>query len=846
MRTRSVVLGMVLAVGPAAPLLRCAEDKPPVPAAPDTSTTALSPSGMLRVPGGKVTLGMTRAALKELVKTTVLGRKANVEKGIEDEYSLSCPEYEVQLSPYWLGKYEVTNAQWKPFLDAHKVVIVIPEKGKPGPTSLEQISRLYLLAPEFGIEGGLYYPVANDWRALYELNEEILNPVVKDQDPKTRPAPETFRDRHLLAGTKIVTYRWSVPLTWRVKGKLQASPPPGMEEMPVTMVSLADAEAFAAYYGCHVPTEQQWEAACRGPKGELWPEGGIEVEEVIDKKQMKFLAMDPLAHNWAGFSDALLKEQEGAKKKLDAAVKALADAKAKGVPAEIARAEAAYNRLKFIVDAREVPQDPPYTIVGMFPLGVSPCGAMDLVGNVEEWVSTPLFPYPKTDSKSDYRDAEACVLRGGNALDMDSLLTATYRKVVRSNVLLGRHFKAQSAGFRVARYTAPGASTASTVERHLYGQDGRVPILPREEELKPRRIVGPRLDIEQAAGMARYNEVPWNPAGSPRNDPPGKVYYLGLAESFCIVPADGMPFREVNSIKDAAQKNPVPPRDAKNHVETRQPRDIPLFGVVHMSGAVKLKGLVREVKEVDVPLTDADRKKIKDDWDREKKAQADKKKKEEEEEKKKDGGAGGIRQAVEGGEKKDDKKKDDKKKKGEDKPKDDKKKDGDKPAEEPKPEDGEKVDEEKPEEELGPVYPKTKKELKESYEQAAIEGSKAPHGLLLGLLRHGEETRAVLWEARQSPVVTSPPAHCSTVMLEPPLVILEKDCMTFKKVGKAGEPSTEMVDDALQTLRVIFYVPIEGKEGSGCFEVTITLKLDFTPSSPGRPWVTMPPKVKSK
>jgi formylglycine-generating enzyme required for sulfatase activity len=830
MRTRSVALGMVLAVGLGAPLLRCAEDKPPVPPAPEASTTALTPSGMVRVPGGKVKLGMTRTALNELIKTTVLGRKANQERGIEAEYSLSCPEYEVELPPYWLQKYEFTNAQWKPFLDAHKVVIVVPEKGKPGPNTLEQIARLHLLADPFPIGGGVhYYPVANEWKAIYELNEEVLNPVVKDQDPKTRPAPETFRDRVLPPGTKIVTYRWSVPLTWRVKGKLQASPPPGMEEMPVTTVSLADAEACALHFGCHVPTEPQWEAACRGPKGEFWPEGGIEVEEVIDKKPMKFLAMDPLAHNWAGFNDALLKVQEGAGKKLEAAEKALADARAKGIPAEVARAEAVRNRLKFIFGAREIPQDPPYTIVGMFPLGVSPCGAMDLVGNVEEWVSTPLFPYPRTDSKSDYRDADACVLRGGNALDMDSLLTATYRKFKTGDVLLGRHFKAASAGFRVARYEAPGASAASTVERHLYGQDGRVPILPREELLKPRRIVGPRLDIGQAAGMARYNEVPWNPEGSPRNDPPGKVYYLGAAESFCIVPADGMPFREVNAIKDGAQKNPVPPRDAKDHVETRQPRDIPFFGVLHMSAAVKVKGIVRVVKEVDVPLTDADRKKIKEDWDREKKAQAEKKKKEEEEEKKKDGGAGGIQQALEGGSKKDDKKK---------------KKDEEKPAEEaPAEEEG---DEDKPDEEKGPVYPKTKKETKETYEPGAIEGLKAPHGLLLGLLRHGEETRAVLWEARQSPLTTTPPAHCRTVMLEPPLVVLDKDCMTFKKVGKAGEPSTEILDEALQVLKVVFYVPIEGKEGSGCFEVTLTLKLDFTQATPGRPWVTMPPKTKPK
>jgi formylglycine-generating enzyme required for sulfatase activity len=45
------------------------------------------------------------------------------------------------------------------------------------------------------------------------------------------------------------------------------------EEMPVANVTWSDAAAFAAWAGCVLPTEEQWECACRGPSGQLYPWG---------------------------------------------------------------------------------------------------------------------------------------------------------------------------------------------------------------------------------------------------------------------------------------------------------------------------------------------------------------------------------------------------------------------------------------------------------------------------------------------------------------------------------------------------------------------------------------------
>jgi hypothetical protein len=79
------------------------------------------------------------------------------------------------------------------------------------------------------------------------------------------------------------------------------------------------------------------------------------------------------------------------------------------------------------------------------------------------------------------------------------------------------------------------------------------------------------------------------------------------------------------------------------------------------------------------------------------------------------------------------------------------------------------------------------------------------------------------------------------VLLEPPLAILPADALEYKKLGRAGSPSSTF-DETSGMARFQFYLPIEGKKDE-CFEVSLRVTLgDFPGSTPEKTWSTVAPK----
>lgn len=91
--------------------------------------------------------------------------------------------------------------------------------------------------------------------------------------------PDISRADYSRQGFLVHPYRQVEPYRWHAS----AAPGDRLDD-PVVLVSRADADAYCAWKGGRLPTEQEWEAACSGlehrifPWGELWRPAAAQVE----------------------------------------------------------------------------------------------------------------------------------------------------------------------------------------------------------------------------------------------------------------------------------------------------------------------------------------------------------------------------------------------------------------------------------------------------------------------------------------------------------------------------------------------------------------------------------------
>jgi formylglycine-generating enzyme required for sulfatase activity len=137
----------------------------------------------------------------------------------------------------------------------------------------------------------------------------------------------------------------------------------GLEQHPVVQVSWNDAAAYCAWVGRRLPTEAEWEKAARGTDGRKFPWGYQEV-----------------AGDLLNFADRNL-EVDWAEKNIN-------------------------DGYQFTAP------------VGSYPSGVSPCGALDMAGNVWEWVADwyneSYYSSAPAQNPTGPASGEHRVLRGGS------------------------------------------------------------------------------------------------------------------------------------------------------------------------------------------------------------------------------------------------------------------------------------------------------------------------------------------------------------------------------------------------------------------------------------------------
>ena len=193
----------------------------------------VSHDGMVWIPGGTYMMG------------------AQDQDGREDEY----PQHQVKVSGFWMDVTEVTNAQFKRFVDATGYV-----------TTAE---------------------VAPDWKVI---SQQLPPGTPKPHDSLLVPASLVFvqQPRGAGLGDPSIWWSWKKGANWR-HPQGTGSDLKGKDNHPVVHISYDDALAYCSWAGKRLPTEAEWEYAARGGQSAIYPWGN----EPVEKGK-------PKANSWQG------------------------------------------------------------------------------------------------------------------------------------------------------------------------------------------------------------------------------------------------------------------------------------------------------------------------------------------------------------------------------------------------------------------------------------------------------------------------------------------------------------------------------------------------------------------
>ena len=257
-------------------------------------------------------------------------------EGAYDEH----PQHTVYLDAFYIDKYEVTNAQFKEFIEATGYVTYARQRNKGLVWNPKELSKRTLRAFT-GVNW--QYPYA--WRKN-EGHPNVWENHIVD------------RGRHFISMYLDINH-------------------------PVVEVSWNDAQAYAKWAGKRLPTEAEWEKAASGTDGRKWPWGNV------------------------------------------------FDLDIKGITAH---ANIASN----------VPM-----LVDSFPTGVSPYGAYNMAGNVQEWCAdwyaADYYAHSPKNNPKGPDNGIGRVLRGGSWRHQKSYQVLSTNRAYREPT-----YRTNFIGFRCA------------------------------------------------------------------------------------------------------------------------------------------------------------------------------------------------------------------------------------------------------------------------------------------------------------------------------------------------------------------------------------------------------------
>jgi formylglycine-generating enzyme required for sulfatase activity/tRNA A-37 threonylcarbamoyl transferase component Bud32 len=211
----------------------------------------------------------------------------------------------IALAEAELGARDERNGDWRAALERYRMVAEKFAFHRDPITSKIARAQKQLNDCAVRVQAGREAFRASKWDAAYDAAVAAVSFVSADPDarsllasiaPKLKPPPGMVLvppGQYIVGGcegnprrTVELPFGLFMDIKEVTHGRftefLRATgrpPPPGWTEqqssndMPVANVTWSEAAAFAAWAGCTLPTEEQWEFACRGPSGQVYPWG---------------------------------------------------------------------------------------------------------------------------------------------------------------------------------------------------------------------------------------------------------------------------------------------------------------------------------------------------------------------------------------------------------------------------------------------------------------------------------------------------------------------------------------------------------------------------------------------